>query len=315
MTSNLPLKAVSLLIAVLLAYAVNSASNSSVVSLIVPIEVQNTPEDKILVRPTKRAVQVTIKGPSFLVGPIASSPPTLRVKLPDLNEDRFLVNLKSSDLSLPPTVDVLSVDPPEMEFVFETVESREIRVEVPRVGQLAKDLTLERIEIDPKTITVKGPRSELRQLRALETEPIDLAEIEGDRALVVRVRPPSSQVNVASSSVKAAIFVEAVPRERMLDARPVEVRASPELPSMKLEPSEVSVVVAGDREAIAKLAPTSVIPYVRPKAGSNVESEVAEVSVELPQGIRLVKVEPKSVRLQREFASKVPVKGKSQKAR
>jgi YbbR domain-containing protein len=237
------------------------------------------------------------------------------VKLPALDEDRFLVNLKSSDLSLPPTVDVLSVEPPEMEFVFETVESRAIKVEVPRVGQLAKDLTLERIEIDPKTVMVKGPRSELRQLRALETEPIDLGEIEGNRSLSVRVRPPSSQVSVAVSSVNASIFVEAVPRERMLDARPVELRASPELPSMKLEPSEVSIVVAGDRDAIAKLSPAAVIPYVRLKAGTDATSEVAEVSVELPSGIRLVKVEPKTVKLRRELTGKASVKGKSQKTR
>jgi YbbR domain-containing protein len=315
MTRNLSLKAVSLLIAVLLTYAVNSASNSSVVSLVVPIEVQNTPEDKILVRPSKRAVQVTIKGPSFLVGPIASSPPTLRVKLPALDEDRFLVNLKVSDLALPPTVDVLSVDPPEMEFVFETVERREVKVEVPRVGQLAKELTLEKIDIEPKMVLVKGPRSELRHLRALETEPIDLGEIEGNRSITVRVRPPSSQVSVATSSVTASVVVEAVPRERMLDARPVELRASPELPSIKLEPSEVSIVVAGNREAIAQLSPTAVIPYVRPKAPISAESEVVEVSVELPPGIRLVKVEPKAVKLRRESGNKVQVKGKSQKAR
>ncbi len=314
MTSNISLKAASLLIAVLLAYAVNSASNSSVVSLVVPIEVQNTPEEKILVRPTKRAAQVTIKGPSFLVGPIASSPPTLRVKLPATNDDRFLVNLKSSDLSLPPTVDVLSVEPPEMEFVFESVERREVKVEVPRVGQLPKELTLERIQIEPSMLVVKGPRSELRQLRALETEPVDLAGIEGNRTLTVRVRPPSSQVSVAAPSVTAAIFVESMPRERMLDARPVEIRASPELPSLKLEPSEVSIVVAGDREAIAKLLPAAVIPYVRPK-GTHVENEAAEVAVELPSGIRLVKVEPKTVKLRRDLGSKTGVKGKSQKAR
>jgi YbbR domain-containing protein len=315
MTSNLSLKAVSLLIAVLLTYAVNSAGNSSVVSLIVPIEVQNAPEDKILVRPTKRAAQVTIKGPSFLVGPVASSPPTLRVKLPALDGDRFLVNLKVSDLSLPPTVEVLSVDPPEMEFVFETLEKREIKVEVPRVGQLSKDVTLERIEIDPRTVLVRGPRSELRQLRALETEPIDLGEIDGSRSVTVRVRPPSSQVSVAVSSVTASVIVGTPPRERMLDALPVEVRASPELPSMKLQPSEVSIVVSGDRDAIAKLSPSSVIPYVRPKEASSGGSEMVEVSVELPAGIRLVKVEPKAVTLRKEAANKIPVKGKTQKAR
>lgn len=310
MTRNLSLKAASLVIAIFLTYAVNSASNTSVVSIIVPIEVQNTPEDKILVRPTKRAVQVTLKGPSFLVGPVVSSPPPLSVKLPAIEGDRFLANLKASELALPPTVEVLSIDPPEMEFVFETVERREVKVEVPRVGQLTKDLVLEKIEIEPKMIQVKGPRSELRQLRALETEPIDLSDIEGSRTVRLRVRPPSSQVSVASSEVSASVVVGLVPQERMLPPRPVELRASPELPSMKVEPSEVSIVVAGDREAMARLSPSSVIPYVRLKAPLSGESEVVDVSVEVPAGVRLVKVEPKTIRLRRENVEKGASKGR-----
>jgi hypothetical protein len=79
---------------------------------------------------------------------------------------------------------------------------------------------------------------------------------------------------------------------------------------MRVEPSEVSIVVAGDREAMTRLAPSSVIPYVRLKAPLSGESEVVEVSVELPVGVRLVKVEPKTVRLRRDSIEKGSGKGR-----
>ena len=82
-TQHLPLKIASLFIALILAYAVHSAGNASVVSLYVPVEIKNIPDDKVVVSPTKRSVQITIRGPSFLIGPIASSPPSLRARLPD----------------------------------------------------------------------------------------------------------------------------------------------------------------------------------------------------------------------------------------
>jgi YbbR domain-containing protein len=311
MMRNLPLKALSVLIAVLLAFAVHSASNTSVVSLVVPIELQNPPEEKILVRPIKRAVQVTVKGPSFLIGPIVSSPPTLRVKLPKGEDDRFRVNLKSSDLSLPAMVDGLSVEPPEMEFVFEVREKREVKVEVPRVGQLPKDLVLEKIEINPLSVTVMGPRSEIKLLRAVETEPIDLQEIDSSRTLALKVRPPSAQVDLSLSSVSALISVGAVPRERMLDARPIEVRAAPGLPVVSLEPKEVAVVVEGDPSAVYNLSPSAVIPYVRVKDSQALRAGSAEVGVEVPSGLRLVSVDPKTVKLKVQAAGRVATKAPS----
>jgi len=297
MIRNLPLKALSVLIAVLLAFAVHSSSNTSVVSLVVPIEIQNPPEDKILVRPSKKMVEVSVQGPSFLVRQIVSSPPTLRVKLPEGQDDRFLVNLKASEVSLPPTVDVLSVEPPEMEFVFEVQDRREVKVEVPRVGQLPKELVLDRIEINPRTVTVLGPRSELKLLRAVETEPIDLQGIDATSTLTLKIRPPSAQVDLSVATVSALISVEAVPRERMLDARPIEVRAAVGVPRVRPEPSEVAVVVEGDPSVVYNLSPASVIPYVRLKDVQAAKAGVAEVAVELPQGLRLVRVDPKSVKL------------------
>jgi YbbR domain-containing protein len=279
--------------------------------LVVPIEIQNPPDDKILVRPSKKMVEVSVQGPSFLVRQIVSSPPTLRVKLPKGEDDRFLVNLKASEISLPPTVDVLSVEPPEMEFVFEAQDRREVKVEVPRVGQLPKDLVLDRIEINPRTVTVLGPRSELKLLRAVETEPIDLQGIDATRNLTLKIRPPSAQVDLSVGAVSALISVEAVPRERMLDARPIEIRASVGVPRVRLEPAEVAVVVEGDPGVVYNLSPTAVIPYVRLKDAQAAKAATAEVAVELPQGLRLVRVDPKSVKLRGDAASRLAPAPKS----
>ena len=109
LVKDIPLKLASLFIALVLAYGVHSARNSSVVSLFVPLEIKNTPEDRVVVKPVKRGAQVTLRGPSFLVGPLASSPPPLRVKLPDGIEERASVSFRAADLTLPPSIEVLSI--------------------------------------------------------------------------------------------------------------------------------------------------------------------------------------------------------------
>jgi YbbR domain-containing protein len=313
---NIALKAFSLLLAVVLAYAVNSESNSSVVSLVVPIELKNLPSDRVIVRPTKRSVQVTIKGPSFMIGPVASSPPAIRVKLPDQVEARHSVSFNASDVVLPPGVDVLGFEPAEMEFVLESLERREVKVEVPRLGQLAKQFTLEGIEVSPKMLVITGPHSEVRQVRSVETEPVDLREIGKSSTVELRVRIPGSQTIGSTDRVTAHIEVAAVPAERVLKGRPVELRSSPDLLGLHLFPTDVVVTIAGTPQAIEALDPTTVLPFVRLRGGSEVSARQVKVDVELPAGIRLVRVEPPEVTVSAEgirkesLPSTATIKGK-----
>jgi hypothetical protein len=221
---NIPLKVASLFIALVLAYAVQRAGNASVVSLFVPLEVKNTPEDRIIVKPVKRGAQVTLKGPSFIVGPLASSPPSIRVKLPDGVSDRATVAIKPSDISLPPSVEVLSIEPTQVEFVLESLDKQELRVAVPRIGQLAKELVLEGIDVSPSSILVKGPRSELKQLKVIETEPIDLGSISSSTEIVLNLRSMGGSVTPQSKTVLARVAVGEQPTERNFSQVPVEVR-------------------------------------------------------------------------------------------
>lgn len=294
----MPLKVASLVIAVVLAYAVHSPGNVSVVTLVVPIEFRNAPEEKVIVKPSKKDVQVTLKGPSFLVGPVASSPPSLRAHLPDSREDRVSVVFKSSDLSLPDSVEVLSIEPAQMEFVFEPVEKREVRVEVPRLGQLPNEFLLDGIDVAPKMIVVKGPRSEVRQLRAIEAEPVNLNELTATSEIVLNLRSPASAVSLGTKSVLARISVSQVPSEKRFARLPVEIRAPRGLGKFTIVPSEVSVTLSAPPVLLSKLEPSEAIPYVRIFDLPFDRTEEVKVMVDVPPGIKVMQVEPASVVIQ-----------------
>lgn len=295
MTDNLLLKLVSVLAAILLAYSVNSERNTSVLTFSVPIEMKNPPEDKVLIKPNRRMAQVTLRGPSFLVGPIASSPPPLKVVIPDDVSDKFQASLKTSDLAVPSMIEVLSVEPAEVDFVFEPLERKEFKVEVPRVGQLKKPLTLSKVEINPKVVVIKGPRSELKQIRSLETEPLNLDEVGESQTLTLAVRNPSNQSTLATKSVSVEVSVDEVPRERVLEKRPVELRMSPNVTNVRIEPTEVSVTIEGPPGVIADVDPSEVQPFVRVREVPSKEGATVEIRVDLPEGCSLVKVEPRVV--------------------
>jgi YbbR domain-containing protein len=267
--------------------------------LFVPLEVKNAPEDKVLVKPTKRGVQVTLKGPSFLVGPLASSPPALQARLPDDVEDRVTVSLKASDISLPYSVEVLSIEPQQVDLVFDSIERKEVKVEVPRFGQLASSLLLEGIEVTPKTVTVKGPRSEVKQLKAIETEPINVSEISQTTELTRQLRNPGSSISLSTSVVSARVIVGQMPSQLQFAARPVEVRIPRGLGGFLVEPSEVSVTVSGPPEKIMKLSASDVIPYVRMSELPKDVSSKLKVQADVPESVKVVGIDPPLVEIQR----------------
>jgi YbbR domain-containing protein len=307
---NLSLKAASLLIALLLAYGVHRASNASVVSLLVPIELKNPPEDRVLVRPAKRTVQVTLKGPSFLIGPVASSPPPLQAKLPDKSDDKVSVTFTAADLSLPRSVEVVSIEPPDMEFTFEPVERRDVKIEVPRLGQLPAGLVLEGIEVTPKSVTVKGARSDLRQIKVIETEPVDLSDFSSSTDITLGLRAVNSSLSVSTKSVTARIEVGQVPSQRHFSDRPLEVRMAQGIGKFSVHPSVVTVTVSGPPDLIVKLAPSDVIPFVRLGELPDEAVSKIKVQVDLPSSIKAVSVEPSSVSIEqgRPVVSRKPVK-------
>jgi YbbR domain-containing protein len=293
------LKVVSLLVALILAYAVQGARNASVVSLFIPIEVKNPPEDKVLVKPVRRGIQVTLKGPSFLIGPVASSPPPLRVKLPDVDTDRVTVSFSAADIALPSSVEVLGIEPSQMEFVFVPVERHDVKVEGPKIGQLAQGLVLEGIEITPRFVAVRGAKADVKQMRVIEADPINLSEIDSTTEINLDLRIPNVSVTPSTRSVVAKVVVGQQPTERIFSSRPVELRLVSGIGEYEVSPSKVMVTLAGAPKALAEMEAADIVPFVRisePFVGSK-SSE--KIDVAMPPGFKVVSLTPNVVQLRR----------------
>jgi YbbR domain-containing protein len=196
-------------------------------------------------------------------------------------------------------VEVLSIEPQQVDLVFDSIERKEVKVEVPRFGQLASSLLLEGIEVTPKTVTVKGPRSEVKQLKAIETEPINVSEISQTTELTRQLRNPGSSISLSTSVVSARVIVGQMPSQLQFAARPVEVRIPRGLGGFLVEPSEVSVTVSGPPEKIMKLSAGDVIPYVRMSELPKDVSSKLKVQADVPESVKVVGIDPPLVEIQR----------------
>jgi YbbR domain-containing protein len=303
--SNLPLKLASLVIAISLAYVVQSASNSSTISIFVPLEVMNVPEDRAIVKPIKRGTQVTLRGPSFLVGSLAVNPPQLRVKLPESNSDRVTVSLRNLDLDLPHGIELINMDPSQIEFELETLDKQIVRVEVPRVGQLKKGLTLSNLEVFPKTIQIRGERTDLKAIKAVESEPLDLSSLRESTEVTLNIRPLGGSISASARSVAVRVGISEQPSERSFQKIPVELRViGGSSEPVVIQPATVNITISGPPNVISELSVSELSPYVRQqdteiRTGAPRDLGVLNqpVRIQLPEGLKVVKIDPQSVAL------------------
>jgi len=287
---NPGLKLLSLCIAALLAWFVNSEGNSSVFTFLVPVEVRGVPPAKVVVEPHSRQVQVTIKGPSFVLARILGSPPSFRVTVPAAVAGRHVATLQRSDLALPPYVDVLSIEPTEIELILDDLIEKQVPLNVPKIGAVAPGHELTRLQIIPETVKLSGPARELKSITGVETEPIDLRGLSSDEQRTVRLRLPGTMLQASPQEVLLDLQVASLQVVRRFPERPIEVRSIPGR-SYAVAPGSVAVQVRGRRELLEGLDPGAIIPFVRVPGDDKRLGRVA-VSVEAPEGVTVESVDP-----------------------
>lgn len=308
---NLHIKLFALLVAILLSRFVTSEGNSSVMGFFVPVEIMSIPQDKVLMGPLTPQAQVSIKGPSFLVSNVVASPPTFKVRIPQEVQEKYIANLSMVDLHLPPNVQVMSIDPPEIHFNFEDRVQRELPVELTNLGTLRPGLKMEELHITPARVLVDGPKSKIVELRNIQTEPIDLREITEDYSREVALRSLGSRVELSVPRVRIDFRVVPMRAQRRFASLPIEVRSSAE-EKLALSTAKVSVDVSGPPEKVNTLRADDIIPYIRLQQGTVTPAEIA-VRCDVPKEITVVQIDPPKVQVVKSPApagAKRPVAGR-----
>lgn len=294
MKRNLGLKIFSIFVAIGLYAYVNSENNASISGTLVPIEIRNLAEGKVLVWQSATQARVTMRGPSFMILKVINSAMAFKINLPASSEARVVAKLQDGDLSLPQAVKLLSIDPPEVEFHFENLVKKEVPIRVPTIGRVDAELKIDEIKVVPDKILISGPESQLQDLKVVESAPLDLDNVKQSAERDLEIRLVSTKARTDAKSVKVKVVISSVELEKRLPKLPVEIRVPAGVKSPIIRPATVEVTVTGPSKLLTDLSAlaTRVTPYIRLGAS---RSKEAKIEVELPEGLHLVSVDPPTV--------------------
>lgn len=292
---NIAWKALSLLVAFCLWFVVMS-SNSIEMTKEVSLEL-DVPPGLVVANEVPDRVSFRLSGSKFFLRTLANSLDSIHIDLTKAKAGPTYYRIEKDSLHLPIGVKILSISPSTINPVLEPVDRRSVPVEIVRKNEVPHGYRLVRIQAMPRNVRIKGPRNLVEKISEVRSAPIDLSDVPA--ALKWDVPLVTGHANVEFDEEidpKITIEVEPTGSNFRVAGVPLRVAASR---GFSVKPDKVALYVNCPPNMIRTLTPDRVKAYVEVpenKAGTYVR----DVRVDLPAGVKLVRVVPDRVQVQLE---------------
>jgi YbbR domain-containing protein len=200
-TRHLGWKAASLLLAMLLWYAIEGAPELVTIQT-VPILYRNLKNGLILSSDTPENVRAELRGSSVKLTQPALSEVSVAVDLADITgpEERTFT-LSSSNFTLPQGVSFLRVMPSQIRLVADRIAYKDVPVKIRLEGAPPTGYAVVGQSLNPDTLRISGPEARVTRIESAETDLIDVRSMTQSSQMKVNAFIPDVRAQFESSPV------------------------------------------------------------------------------------------------------------------
>ena len=206
--SNLPLKVLSLFLAFTVWFVVSAPRREGVSerAFAVPLSLVGMPRDLAITTPVPDTVSVRLRGRNSDLRSLSSQNLEVPLDLHTVVAGDITITIRPQSINVPPTVEVVSIDPNKVRFRVEQVRQKSVPIRAFLVGQPPSGYAFGDATVTPENALVSGPASQIRKLSEVATERIIMTGrtetftqnvgVVSDSSLIRIVDPQMAQVTV-----------------------------------------------------------------------------------------------------------------------
>ena len=190
-------------------------------------------------------------------------------------------------------IDGLQVDPAVVVVkvpVLPIATTRTVPVVFTLRGAVAPGYWVVGVEMDPFAVTVRGDEKVLATLDRIETQPIDVGDLNATRTQTVGLAVPEGVTLLRSTDVTVTVTVQALTGTRVFSTAVLVSNLAANL-TADLDVTNVGVLVAGTVPTLAGLAAEQVVATVD-AAGRGPGTYTLDVAVRVPTGVSVQTIQP-----------------------
>ena len=307
LTRELPFKALAIALALILWAWVQT---QQIVPQRTRVQVKwDFPEHLTWVEPAPKTLVVTIKGPQGLVRNVKKRTLRYDVDLADAEQGPVSIDFSSRAIKgIPEGVSVVQISPPGVEVQLARRMERVVRVVPANVGEPDPKYRIANVSVEPKSARITGPRSVVRNISEIGTDVFDVSGLTGSKTYEVARAPKSRAVaGLSDEPFRVTVDVEPIIATKTFTGVPIMARSEgwATLPSTAVVtlsgPATEMLDLTADRISVQAHLPNPA-PVGRPLMVTfdpNAPGEGLEVVHQGPKDVKVISVDPDSVRLER----------------
>jgi YbbR domain-containing protein len=205
---NWALKLLSLVLAFLLWLTlIPEEKTFSEKTFVVPLETRNLPPDFEIVEKPLTVIDVTIRAPNRLMNQItpASLRAVLNLEKATISQEDYPLN--PDMIAAPSDAKVVLVMPNKVHLKLD--RSKEVLMEVSPVtiGKVKDGLTIDKIELVPSEVSVRGPESKIKPKDRVRTSPINITDLAQTAEFEADLILPNPALRFTTAQTKAKVKV------------------------------------------------------------------------------------------------------------
>jgi YbbR domain-containing protein len=204
---NIGLKASAVIFAVILWFFVVSKGQTEI-SLKVPIDFSNIPQGLEIAKRSVNSVNVVVRTHESLSRNIKPENVTIFVDVSKAKEGEEIFPINTDDAKVPFGATVVEIEPSTVRAVFEETLSKKVSVNPDVIGSPQSGYYVKSVEVTPSEVVIEGPKSEVRRVNVLRTEPIDLSGLSEDFRQRAEIELPNGNTRAKVDRVEVHVSIE-----------------------------------------------------------------------------------------------------------
>lgn len=292
---NKGLKILSLALALALWFAIGGEERT-VTSLKMTLELTNIPKNLIVTNNIPAQIEVRVQGPRSVVRKLTAEQLQKQLDLSGYKVGDHVFPLNPASFDFPRGVIVTRINPNAITVILGRAITRRLEVQPVIKGKPAPGYKLVKVSLSPAQVYIRGPKSELSQLKTLKTQPLDITHLSTTVGREVDLDFQNLHLTyVGDQPILAHLEISPIKKTRVINR--VKVVPSNASGPVRLYPSQVSLTIRGPAPQLKDLKPkalTARVDLQNLKPGRH----RLQVSANLPPGLELLHIHPPTVRVQ-----------------
>jgi len=243
-----------------LAWFISQLSDTYTSSATFDLNFTNAPKDFLLSDASMDQVDVRLRAVGFQFLGFNVKNKKVNIDLAQLqkSDSRFFISAdvyrKQIEKQLPSSMTLLEMDDSSIYFDYTELKSKSVTIK-PRIKlNLAQNFLLDgALEVEPDTITIKGPANEIDTIEMVKTLLLDLSDLTADFSKEVAIEKPAELSNTSFSKTKVVLKGRVAKFSEKILKVPVNVINLPKVTRVRTFPEYVSLLVKGKIEVLKNL--------------------------------------------------------------